>query len=145
MRSYINLVESLPWVRTEDKNRSLVEVREILDKNHHGLDSVKDEIMEFLAVNSFRKEKKGRILCLVGPPGTGKTSIAKAVAKALGRKDFLFSAAGLKDYAEIKGHRRTYIGAYEGQIINALKTTQTSNPVIIIDGIIDVLFNTRNR
>ncbi len=132
-RNYLDWLTVLPWgVHSQDK-LDLRRARKILDRDHDGLDDVKDRIIEFLAVGAMKGEVSGSILLLVGPPGVGKTSIGKSVAEALGRKFFRFSVGGMRDEAEIKGHRRTYIGAMPGKFIQALKEAGTSNPVIMLD------------
>ena len=132
-RNYLDWLTVLPWgVLSEDK-LDLKRARKILDRDHDGLDDVKDRIIEFLAVGAMKGEVSGSILLLVGPPGVGKTSIGKSVAEALGRKFFRFSLGGMRDEAEIKGHRRTYIGAMPGKFIQALKDAGTANPVIMLD------------
>ncbi len=132
-RNYLDWLTVLPWgVYSEDK-LDLKRARKILDRDHDGLDDVKDRIIEFLAVGAMKGEVSGSILLLVGPPGVGKTSIGKSVAEALGRKFFRFSLGGMRDEAEIKGHRRTYIGAMPGKFIQALKEAGTANPVIMLD------------
>ncbi len=132
-RNYLDWLTVLPWgVHSQDK-LDLKRARKILDRDHDGLDDVKDRIIEFLAVGAMKGEVSGSILLLVGPPGVGKTSIGKSVAEALGRKFFRFSVGGMRDEAEIKGHRRTYIGAMPGKFIQALKEAGTSNPVIMLD------------
>jgi ATP-dependent Lon protease len=134
-RSYLETIADLPWgVYTEDKD-SITEARAILDADHYGLDEVKERILEFLSTIIKRGRVSGSIICLVGPPGVGKTSIGKSIATALGRKFFRFSVGGMRDEAEIKGHRRTYIGAMPGKLIQALRRTETSNPVIMLDEI----------
>ena len=105
----------------------------VLDEDHYGLKDVKDRILEFLAVGKLRGTVEGKILCFVGPPGVGKTSIGKSIARALNRQFFWFSVGGLTDIAEIKGHRRTYVGALPSKIIQALKRVGTENPLILID------------
>jgi Lon-like ATP-dependent protease len=107
----------------------------ILDSDHHGLDDVKERILEFIAVGALRGQVDGKIICMVGPPGVGKTSIGKSIARALGRDFFRFSVGGLTDVAEIKGHRRTYVGAMPGKLVQALKKTESMNPVVMIDEI----------
>ncbi len=132
-RNYLDWLTVLPWgVHSQDK-LDLKRARRILDRDHDGLDDVKDRIIEFLAVGAMKGEVSGSILLLVGPPGVGKTSIGKSVAEALGRKFFRFSVGGMRDEAEIKGHRRTYIGAMPGKFIQALKEAGTANPVIMLD------------
>ncbi|KAB2314076.1 endopeptidase La [Betaproteobacteria bacterium SCN2] len=134
-RNYLDWLTVLPWgVHSQDK-LDLKRARRILDRDHDGLDDVKDRIIEFLAVGAMKGEVSGSILLLVGPPGVGKTSIGRSVAEALGRKFFRFSLGGMRDEAEIKGHRRTYIGAMPGKFIQALKEAGTSNPVIMLDEI----------
>ncbi len=132
-RNYLDWLTVLPWgVYSEDK-LDLKRARKILDRDHDGLDDVKDRIIEFLAVGAMRGEVSGSILLLSGPPGVGKTSIGKSIAEALGRKFFRFSVGGMRDEAEIKGHRRTYIGAMPGKFLQALKDVGTANPVIMLD------------
>ncbi|MCG8472799.1 MAG: endopeptidase La [Desulfobacterales bacterium] len=134
-RNYLDWITSVPWgVYSEDK-LDIKGARKILDRDHSGLMDVKDRIIEFLAVGVYKKEVSGSILLLVGPPGVGKTSIGKSVAESLGRKFYRFSVGGMRDEAEIKGHRRTYIGALPGKFVQALKETGVSNPVIMLDEI----------
>lgn len=134
-RNYLDWLTVLPWgVYSEDK-LDLKRARKILDRDHDGLDDVKDRIIEFLAVGAMKGQVSGSILLLVGPPGVGKTSIGKSIAEALGRKFYRFSVGGMRDEAEIKGHRRTYIGAMPGKFIQALKEAGTANPVIMLDEI----------
>jgi len=134
-RNYLDWATSVPWGVTSQDNLQLDNARAVLDEHHDGLEDVKDRILEFLAVGSFRGEISGSILLLVGPPGVGKTSIGRSVADALGRKFYRFSLGGMRDEAEIKGHRRTYVGAMPGKFIQALKEVQVSNPVIMLDEI----------
>jgi ATP-dependent Lon protease len=134
-RSYLDLIADLPWSEYSEDTLDIKKAREILDSEHYGLSDVKDNILEFLASVIKRGKIAGSIICLVGPPGVGKTSIGKSVADALGRKFFRFSVGGMRDEAEIKGHRRTYIGAMPGKIIQALKRVEVSNPVIMLDEI----------
>ncbi len=132
-RNYLDWLTSLPWgAYTEDK-LDLARARRILDADHDGLDDVKARIIEFLAVGAMKGEVAGSILLLVGPPGVGKTSIGRSVARALGRKFYRFSVGGMRDEAEIKGHRRTYIGAMPGKFIQAIKEVGSANPVIMLD------------
>ncbi len=135
VRSYLDLCLELPYnVFTKDKT-GLKTAMNVLNKDHYGLQKVKERIIEFLAVRNVAPEIKGQIICLVGPPGVGKTSIASSVAKAMGRKFTRMSLGGVKDEAEIRGHRRTYIGAMPGRIINAVKNAGSMNPVILLDEI----------
>jgi ATP-dependent Lon protease len=134
-RNYLDWLCGVPWNVMSDENFDIKEARKILDRDHYGLDDVKDTILEFIAVGKLKGNVQGKIICLSGPPGTGKTSIAKSVAEALGREFYRFSVGGLSNVSEIKGHRRTYIGAMPGKIIQSLKTTGTFNPVILIDEI----------
>jgi len=132
-RNYLDWATSMPWgVYSEDK-LDLDRARKILDKHHDGLDDVKQRIIEFLAVAKFKGEVSGSIILLVGPPGVGKTSIGRSIADALGRKFYRFSLGGMRDEAEIKGHRRTYIGAMPGKLVQALKEVEVANPVIMLD------------
>ena len=135
VRSYLELIADLPWGAYTEETKDIRRAREILDRDHYGLQDVKDAILEFLATIIRRGRVAGSIICLVGPPGVGKTSIGRAVAEALGRKFYRFSVGGMRDEAEIKGHRRTYIGAMPGKLIQALKRVEASNPVIMLDEI----------
>eukprot|EP00536_Pseudo-nitzschia_multiseries_P007187 jgi/Psemu1/240007/estExt_Genewise1.C_1660028 len=134
-RNYLDWLCGVPWNVTSDENFDISDARQVLDRDHYGLDDVKDTILEFIAVGKLKGSVQGKIICLSGPPGTGKTSIAKSVAEALGREFYRFSVGGLSNVSEIKGHRRTYVGAMPGKIIQALKKTGTFNPVILIDEI----------
>ena len=132
-RNYLDWVTQVPWgVHSEDK-LDLKKARRILNRDHAGLVDVKDRILEFLALGAYRGEISGSILLLVGPPGVGKTSIGRSIADSLGRKFYRFSLGGMRDEAEIKGHRRTYIGAMPGKLVQALKDVQVENPVIMLD------------
>ncbi len=134
-RTYIEWILDLPWgVRTPD-NLDLRRARNVLDADHFGMEKVKDRIVEYLAVRRIKNDMKGPILCLVGPPGVGKTSIARSVARSLGRKFVQMSLGGVRDEAEIRGHRRTYIGAIPGRILSSLKQAGTENPVFLFDEI----------
>lgn len=135
-RHYVDWVTSLPWKKESKDTISLVQAERILNKNHAGLKKVKERIIEFIAAKKFSKHlERSPIICLVGPPGTGKTSLAKSIAESLGREFARISLGGIKDEAEIRGHRRTYIGALPGKIIQAMKKTSTINPVILLDEI----------
>ncbi len=134
-RSYLDWATSLPWGIYSEDNLDLKHARTVLDQEHDGLEDVKDRIIEFLAVGAYKQEVSGSILLLVGPPGVGKTSIGQSVASALNRKFYRFSLGGMRDEAEIKGHRRTYIGALPGKLVQALKDVDVSNPVIMLDEI----------
>lgn len=134
-RTYLNWLTDLPWGVFSEDNYDLAKARKILDEQHYGLNDVKQRILEFVSTIVKRRKVSGSIICLVGPPGVGKTSIGKSIADALGREFFRFSVGGMRDEAEIKGHRRTYIGAMPGKLIQSLKRTGTSNPVIMLDEI----------
>ncbi len=134
-RNYLDWLTLMPWGRDSKDNLDLDHARKILDRDHDGLEDVKDRIIEFLAVGSMKGEIAGSILLLVGPPGVGKTSIGKSIAESLGRRFYRFSLGGMRDEAEIKGHRRTYIGAMPGKFIQAIKEVGVSNPVIMLDEI----------
>jgi ATP-dependent Lon protease len=134
-RNYLDWATSVPWGKYSEDILDLPHARKVLAEHHDGLEDVKERIVEFLAVGSFRGEISGSILLLVGPPGTGKTSIGRSVADALGREFYRFSLGGMRDEAEIKGHRRTYVGALPGKLIQALKEVKVSNPVIMLDEI----------
>jgi Lon-like ATP-dependent protease len=132
-RNYLDWLTQIPWGQKSVENFGIQHATNVLDQDHYGLKDVKDRILEFIAVGKLRGTVEGKILCLVGPPGVGKTSIGKSIARALNRQYYRFSVGGLTDVAEIKGHRRTYVGALPGRIIQALKKCQTENPLILID------------
>jgi len=135
IKNYLDAVLELPWNKKTSKKIDLKKAREILDKKHYGLEKVKERILESIAVNALMPDLKGQIICLVGPPGVGKTSIGRSVAKALGRKYARVSLGGIKDESDIRGHRKTYVGAMPGRIINAVKQAGSSNPLILLDEI----------
>eukprot|EP00898_Chlorokybus_atmophyticus_P001262 jgi/Chlat1/2136/Chrsp17S02726 len=134
-RNYLDWLTALPWGKFTPENYDLVHAQKVLDEDHYGLSDVKERILEFIAVGHLRGNTQGKIICLSGPPGVGKTSIGKSIARALDRKFYRFSVGGLSDVAEIKGHRRTYVGAMPGKLVQALKAIGTSNPVVMIDEI----------
>lgn len=134
-RNYLDWLTQIPWGQRSAENFGIKNAMTVLDEDHHGLKDVKDRILEFIAIGKLRGTVEGKILCFVGPPGVGKTSIGKSIARALNRQYYRFSVGGLTDVAEIKGHRRTYVGALPGRIIQALKKCQTENPLILIDEI----------
>lgn len=134
-RTYLNWLIDLPWATSTEDKIEMSQSRKILERDHYGLEKPKERILEFLAVRKLKPEYDGTILCLSGPPGVGKTSLGKSIAKALGRNFYRFSLGGMRDEAEIKGHRRTYVGAMPGRIIQALKRVAVNNPVIMLDEI----------
>ncbi|WP_300755918.1 endopeptidase La [uncultured Brachyspira sp.] len=134
-KNYLDTLFALPWNKENKEREDIDKSKKILDRDHYGLEDVKERIYEFLAVRKLNPDKKSSILCFVGPPGVGKTSIGKSIAEALNRPFFRFSLGGMRDEAEIKGHRRTYIGAMPGKIIEALKIVKVKNPVLMLDEI----------
>ncbi|HCX97286.1 Lon protease [uncultured spirochete] len=134
-RNWLDLVCSLPWNAPLSADFDIKHAQKVLEEDHYGLKDVKDRIIEYLAVRKLKRDSRGTILCLVGPPGVGKTSVGRSVARALGKQFFRFSVGGMRDEAEIKGHRRTYVGALPGKIIQGLKLTKSRDPVFMIDEI----------
>jgi Lon-like ATP-dependent protease len=132
-RNYLEWLTSIPWGHSSEERLDISQAADVLDADHYGLDDVKERILEFIAVGQLRGTTQGKIITMVGPPGVGKTSIGQSIARALDRKFFRFSVGGLSDVAEIKGHRRTYVGAMPGKLVQCLKSTGVSNPVVLID------------
>ncbi|XP_013787388.1 lon protease homolog, mitochondrial-like [Limulus polyphemus] len=134
-RNYLDWLTNMPWGKSSEENLDLERAKEILENDHYGMEDVKKRILEFIAVSHLKGTTQGKMLCFYGPPGVGKTSIARSIARALNREYFRFSVGGITDVSEIKGHRRTYVGAMPGKMIQCLKKTKTENPLVLIDEI----------
>ncbi len=135
LRNYLDVCLELPWTKTSKERVSVSAARKILDADHFGLEKVKERILEFLAVKQLAPDLKGQVICLVGPPGVGKTSVAMSMARALNRKLARISLGGVHDEADIRGHRKTYVGAMPGRIINAIRQGRHQEPLLLLDEI----------
>src|SRR4029453_7983603 len=132
-RNYIECLVGVPWKKASRESKDLTRAEKVLNDDHYGLEKVKERILEFLAVRQLVQKTKGSIICFVGPPGVGKTSLARSIARSLNRQFVRLSLGGVRDEAEIRGHRRTYIGAFPGQIVQMMRKAGTVNPVFLLD------------